>query len=216
MPVEASVLAAADWSVRPEKRVVAIARSVGDGRHRLEHVEPAGEPGSLVDRLLRLAPAGRGVLLGLDLPIGLPAAYSARAGITSFREAVRRFGSGAWSEFYEISDRPTIHRPFYPPPSRIAGERRRAVLLDGLHCGRPEELLRACDRARPGRTAAESVFWTLGGRQDRSAGSPRRALALRRRTRAAGRRETTHGCRGLPGRGRGPARRAGRCGFGTE
>ena len=43
-------------------------------------------------------------LLCLDFPIGVPAVYASRAAIERFPEALREFGSGEWSAFYEVAE----------------------------------------------------------------------------------------------------------------
>jgi mannose-6-phosphate isomerase-like protein (cupin superfamily) len=120
--------------------------------------------------LARLAgeAGGGSVLAGFDFPIGLPAAYAERAGISSFREAFPALGGGEWARFFEPAERPeeiSLRRPFYP---RRPGGAKREHLHRGLGLAAPE-LLRACDRPTATRRAAASLFWTLGGQQVGSA-----------------------------------------------
>ncbi|MEZ5752355.1 MAG: DUF429 domain-containing protein [Paracoccaceae bacterium] len=145
-----------DWSVSPDKRVMAQARRV-DGCWRVSPPEPVDDPATLIDRL-----SGRGpVLLGLDLPIGLPLAYARVAEITDFRTALPRFAP-AWFDVCDTPEEISPDRPFYP---RRPGGARRAQLLNGLGMIDPQDLLRRCERATSTRSAACSLFWTLGGNQ---------------------------------------------------
>jgi len=106
--------------------------------------------------------AGGGhVLLGFDFPIGVPAAYAARAGITDFTAALAGFDERFYAAA-ERADEISLDRPFYP---MRPGGRRRQQLLDGLGLDVWTDLLRRCDRASPTRPAACALFWTLGGSQ---------------------------------------------------
>jgi hypothetical protein len=164
MQGQPQLIAHADWSVAPGKRWLARAVRRSDGVYRLRAPEPVGA----LDRLLpRLAQAGRGgpVLLGVDFPIGLPAAYAARAGIEDFVAQLPRFGTGRWSRFYDVATGPgeiALTRPFYP---HRPGGRRRQHLVNGLGVPCYRALLRQCERATGSRPQACSLFWTLGGNQ---------------------------------------------------
>ena len=101
------------------------------------------------------------MLLGFDFPIGIPAAYAARAGITDFTAALARFDE----RFYAAAERADeigLGRPFYP---MRPGGRRRQQLLDGLGLAAWSDLLRRCDHGSATRDAACALFWTLGGSQ---------------------------------------------------
>jgi SAM-dependent methyltransferase len=105
------------------------------------------------------------VLVGFDLPIGLPAAYAELAGVESLVEWLPRLGSGQWAEFFSVAERPdqiTTRRPFYP--QRPGGTAMRH-LLQGLGVDNSTDLLRLCDRGYPGRPPAAPLFWTMGPRQ---------------------------------------------------
>jgi Protein of unknown function (DUF429) len=153
-----ALVAHADWSMHAAKRWMARAVLRPEGYLAL----PATLAGPLESFWTRLAVAGAGpILLGIDFPIGLPAAYAERVGITSFLEALDGFGG----DFYEVARAPeqiALRRPFYP---HRPGGRRRQQLLDGLGFDLWQHLHRRCDRATIERPAACPMFWTLGGNQ---------------------------------------------------
>lgn len=150
----------ADWSVDPGKRWLALATRRADGRYRARSPQPVGHLGSLLARIGDEARDGH-ALLGFDFPIGLPAAYAARAGATDFRAAVEGFDD----RFYAVAERPdeiSLAKPFYP---MRPGGRRRQQLLDGLGLASWSDLLRRCDRRSATRRAACAIFWTQGAQQ---------------------------------------------------
>jgi hypothetical protein len=52
-----------------------------------------------------------------DFPIGIPALYAKRAGISKFRTLLKKLGHRKWKDFYSVCDKPeqiSVHRPFYP------------------------------------------------------------------------------------------------------
>ncbi len=158
-----ALVAHADWSAHPGKRWLAAARQRPDGGYTAGAPRLAGDPGTLAARLLAAAD-GEAVLLGLDLPVGLPAAYARRAGVDDFPALLPQLGKGDWADFYHPAERPediSLHRPFYP--ARPGGARRQH-LLDGLGLA-VDDLLRRCDRRTPQRPAAAALFWTLGPQQ---------------------------------------------------
>jgi len=102
-------------------------------------------------------------LIGFDFPIGLPAPYAKRAGVSSFAELLPLLGHAAWASFFEVaSSREEIglRRPFYPARP---GNARRDHLVEGLDLQSANDLYRRCDVAS-GRRACP-MFWTLGGNQ---------------------------------------------------
>ncbi len=160
---EGLLIAHCDWGSHPRKRWLAVATWEG-GRYRAAAPVPAGPPESLLARL-RAAAAGAPVLLGMDLPLGLPLAYAERAGVDDFPALLPQLGSGAWARFFDVAERPEeigIGRPFYP---RRPGGARREHLVRGLGLSSAEELWRRCDRAHAGRRAGCPLFWTLGAQQ---------------------------------------------------
>lgn len=157
------LVAHADWSAHPSKRWVAMATRVGE-TYRVEAPVPA--PADLVDWLRARADGGR-VVLGLDVPLGVPAAWGALVGVASFRALLdilaRDAGRGA--SFFTPATRPEEigpWRPFYP--ARPGGARQ-AHLLAALGLTSMDQLLRRCDRATAERGAAGALFWTLGPKQ---------------------------------------------------
>ncbi|MDX1612746.1 MAG: hypothetical protein R3300_00475 [Candidatus Promineifilaceae bacterium] len=159
------LLAHADWSKRPGKRWLARAVRTADGRYLAHAPEPVAEAATLLDRLRAAAgPRGR-VLVGFDFPLGLPLAYARRVGIDEFIAALPRLGQGSWHTFYQVAERPdqiSVRRPFYP---QRPGGTLRQHLLEGLGLREWADLLRYCERARPGRRAAAPLFYTMGAQQ---------------------------------------------------
>jgi hypothetical protein len=158
-----AVVVHADWSTNPAKRWIATAVRCGDV-FEVGHPQPAGDPANLVADARAIA-KDRGVVLGFDFPIGLPATYAHRAGILNFREALTKFGSGRWKAFYEVAMRPSdisVERPFYP---LRPGGTRQAHLTAGIGVASMAELRRRCERTYPDRGEACVLFWTLGGNQ---------------------------------------------------
>lgn len=158
-----ALVAHADWSAHPGKRWLAAARLMPAGGYAAGAPQPVGEPDALIERLLAAA-GGGAVLLGLDLPVGLPAAYTRCAGVDDFPALLPQLGRGDWADFYCPAERPqdiSLRRPFYP--ARPGGARRQH-LLEGLGLAL-DELLRRCDRRTAERPAAAALFWTLGPQQ---------------------------------------------------
>lgn len=158
----------ADWSVDPRKRWMAVARRAGTFWH-LSAPAPVGDVATL---LARLRQAGGGVLLGLDLPLGLPRAYAARHAREADFPAFLR-GLAARPGFFRVAatlDEVSADRPFYPAHS-VAGMTR-AAHAAALGLASAAELNRAVDRATAERPAGAPPFWTLGANQ-----SGRAALA---------------------------------------
>jgi mannose-6-phosphate isomerase-like protein (cupin superfamily) len=157
-----SLVAHADWGSRARSRWIAAAET-RDGGWRVGPPRPVGEVSTLLPRLAEQAGGGC-ALVGFDFPIGLPAAYAERAGITSFREVLPELGRGEWARFFDVAERPgeiSPRRPFYPRrPGGTSREHLHAGLgLDG------DALLRRCERATATRRAAAPLFWTLGAQQ---------------------------------------------------
>ena len=158
----------ADWGSAPNKRWMARAMLAGDGCYAAHSPEPAGEPGTLIRRLLADAGPSGSILLGFDFPIGLPAHYARRVGAHDFLDLLPKLGQGEWSGFYAVAERPgqiSLSRPFYPLRSGPKGQTRLRHLLDGLGLESADDLRRCCERARLGRRAACPLFWTVGGQQ---------------------------------------------------
>ncbi|MXZ72334.1 MAG: hypothetical protein F4Z04_12650 [Acidobacteria bacterium] len=95
------LVAHADWSKYPKKRWCAIAVLDAAGRYRIDVPEPVGEVRTYLSRLQERAGADATVLSGFDFPIGLPACYADRVGLTEFRTALTDFGRGRWLHFYD-------------------------------------------------------------------------------------------------------------------
>lgn len=152
-----------DWSLHPDKRVMAIA----DRRAEGWHCHPTRALGGIEAFLALLADPHRCVLAGFDFPIGVPRAYAERAGIDDFPAALERFGEGAWSRFFDVcetADEISLHRPFYPKRSRAGVSPEHLRIAFGL--ADRDGLRRIPERGtKGGRGAACPLFWTLGANQ---------------------------------------------------
>jgi hypothetical protein len=156
------VVAHADWGLDPRKRQVAVATrrpgdAAGPARYRIVSVAaaPAGDLFAKLQARYRVA----AYLIGFDFTLGLPRAYAAAAGVPDFPAFLSRIGSPPWTEFDQVAvraDEISLRRPFYP---HRPGGTRRAQLQDALGLS-AQQLRRRCDG-----TDAETLFWTLGGKQ---------------------------------------------------
>jgi hypothetical protein len=163
-----AVVSHADWSVDPRKRWLALATLDGQGGYRAAPPRPVGALPALLRNLAALAGSGGSVLLGVDFPLGLPAAYAARAGVGDFAALLPKLGRGCWRDFFAVARRPgevSLGRPFFPATQGAKGEFSQAQLVFGLGLASPAELRRRCDRATATRRAAAPLFWTLGPQQ---------------------------------------------------
>jgi hypothetical protein len=156
-------VAHADWGTNPRKRQVAVAELTPKGNYRVVTLAPALSPAAMAGDLrkgLHVGASAQGQLLaGFDFPIGFPRAYAERGGVTSFPDFLPLIGHGDWERFSEAASTPeevSIHRPFYP--ARPGGTMQ-VHLYDGLGLTR-DQIRRRCDGID-----AETMFWTLGGKQ---------------------------------------------------
>jgi hypothetical protein len=162
------VVGHADWSVDPKKRWLALALREGTVRYRAVAPRPVGDLPALFEGLAAQAGPGGSVLLGVDFPLGLPAAYAARAGVGDFAALLPRLGRGRWREFFAVAGRPgeiSLGRPFFPATRGAKGAFSHAQLVSGLGLASAAELRRRCDHATATRRAAAPLFWTLGPQQ---------------------------------------------------
>jgi hypothetical protein len=159
------LVAHADWGCDPRKRQVAVAALAAPpgGGYRVVSLAAAaggrpGGPADVFDDLSAQSPAAA-VLLGFDFTIGLPRAYAAAAGVRAFGEFLGQIGTPPWAEFERVARRQeeiSLRRPFYPDRP---GGTARSHLYEGLGLS-AAQLRRRCDG-----TDAETLFWTLGGKQ---------------------------------------------------
>ncbi len=159
-----SLIAHADWGTNPRKRWQAVASRTADGRYHVTAAEPVGDTATWLDRLRQRADPGGSILLGLDLPLGVPLAWAQRAGVADFAALLPQLGRDDWVDLYRPAVRPdeiSLHRPFYP---YRPGGTRHQHLLDGLGLNNKDELYRVCDRGHAGRGRAAPLFWTLGAK----------------------------------------------------
>ena len=158
------LVAHADWSTSPNKRWCAVATLVDRAHYRIDRPEPVGDVATYFSRLRRRAGTGAAVLAGFDFPIGLPARYARKAGISDFRAALSAFGRDRWCNFYDPAPARSaisVTRPFYPKRPNGA---KREHLSQALGMQDFDDLLRRCD-VRPGRAKAAATFWLVGGNQ---------------------------------------------------
>lgn len=156
----------ADWGSENSKRWCANATLGADGRYTASGPDLVGDPRSLLRTLRDEAGELKTVFAGFDFPIGVPAHFAERAGITRFRDFLPQLGNGDWSEFHLVCDAPeqiSVHRPFYPNGDYKG--RLMEDLLRGHGVSSREPLLRRCERSGNGYPEASCLFWTLGGKQ---------------------------------------------------
>lgn len=120
-----------------------------------------GDPAALVAELLA---ENVPLVLGLDLPLGVPRGFAAGRPEEDFLSFLR--GLTASPEFFLVS--PTLEtvscdRPFYP--ARGIKGMTRAAHASALGLRGAADLSRLCDRATAERPAGAPVFWTLGANQ---------------------------------------------------
>lgn len=155
----------ADWGSKPSKRWCARAILGADESYTASGPTPVGEPTKLIENL-KSAVGDTGIAFaGFDFPIGLPAHYAKRAGISKFRDFLPKLGLGVWKNFYNVCDTPkqiSVRRPFYPNLS--AEGQKQQYLLDAHNADTMLDLLRICERGGNGQRQACSLFWTLGAK----------------------------------------------------
>jgi hypothetical protein len=156
----------ADWDSKPSKRWCAKATLGTDGRYTASRPNLVGNLTTLLKNLRDEAGAFGTTLVGFDFPIGVPAHFAERAGISKFRDFLPLLGTGDWIDFYSVCDKSddvSVYRPFYPKGGYKG--RRKADLLQGHRTSSIEPLLRRCERGGNGQRQACCLFWTLGGNQ---------------------------------------------------
>jgi hypothetical protein len=160
------LVVASDWSKNEEKRWMVRAELIDQENYLVSPPEPVGPPKTLLSRLKNQVAADNSILIGFDFPIGLPADYATKTGLSNFRIALAQFGTGEWSNFYKVSDTPTLFQPFSPRP-KGKGEKGdyQKRLVAALGYKHKSELLRRCDRKTKTRSDAECLFFTCGGKQ---------------------------------------------------
>jgi hypothetical protein len=154
------IAAHADWSTDPRKRWVCVARRGARG-WRAEAPAPVGDPATLAAALIA---EGGPVVIGLDLPLGVPRGFAegrSESGFVDFLGTLaQRPGFFAVAERIEEVSR---DRPFYP--ARGVKGMTRAAHAAALGLPDARALSRLCDRATAERPAGAPVFWTLGANQ---------------------------------------------------
>ncbi len=157
------IAAHADWSVDPGKRWITVATGAV-GAWSVAAPVPVGDVATLLDRL-REASAATAVVLGLDMPIGLPVAYAVRyADEPDFPRFLRALVNKpsffeVCSEIAEVGP----DRPFYPRTGRAG--MRVAAHVAALGLDQRAQMSRLCDLRTADRPAGAALFWTLGPNQ---------------------------------------------------
>jgi hypothetical protein len=157
------IAAHADWSVDSRKRWMTVAARRG-ADWKMSPPEPVGDVGTLPARLGRKA-EGEPVVLGLDLPIGLPRDFARRHATEPDFPAFLRALAERPAFFDVCSDVADIsgQRPFYPRRGRAGVTRAPHVAALGFETF--AQMSRLCDRKTADRPAGASLFWTLGANQ---------------------------------------------------
>ena len=160
------IVAHADWGIDPRKRWVAAAKgNVRDG-WLASPASPMPDGSDLRSRIQACSDDEQ-LLVGFDFPIGLPRAYADRAGVRSFLDLLPRLGQEEWAEFFSVADvagEIAVNRPFYPRTAQRKGAKRQVHLTTALGMSM-SDLRRRCEHRQPDRSAACSLFWTVGGNQ---------------------------------------------------
>jgi len=135
------------------------------GEYTVVGVEPVGEVRTLLSRMRTAAGKTGSLLAGFDFPIGLPAAYARKMGITDFPGFLRSGSQAFWESFFDVARYPqeiSLQRPFYPDRPGAASQ---AHLLAALGMQDMNQLRRVCELASSCRRPASPLFWTMGGQQ---------------------------------------------------
>ncbi len=155
----------ADWSANAKKRWLASAVKIR-GQWHVSTPEKVPSPDTFLNNALAEGSTGKRVLIGFDFPIGVPIEYAAHTGSKDFKTAIASFGEGKWSSFWSVANDPndvSVFRPFYPNKSSKGATR--STLVEKLCVPTFANLLRECEKKSDKRSAACSLFWTLGGNQ---------------------------------------------------
>lgn len=152
-----AVVRHADWSVSAARRWVAEVCRGGDG-WVLDAPRVVGDPATVL-----VAPGP--LLVGLDVTIGLPRHYAARAGVDCFPAWLASLDEDRWRRFASVADvasEVSSARPFFP--ARPGGARQQDLVV-AHGAVTIDDLRRACERRPPLARAACPLFWTLGANQ---------------------------------------------------
>lgn len=133
-----------------------------DGHYRARAPAEVGCLSSYFRRLRGDIDADAAVLAGFDFPIGLPASYADKVGVTDFVDELPRFGHGKWDEFYCPAPSQSCissRRPFYPAGSTSGTKKEH--LIKKLGFATDDGLKRRCERG----ANAQALFWLVGAKQ---------------------------------------------------
>jgi hypothetical protein len=165
------LLAHLDWGApgAPAKRQLALATREGAGScwrlGPVRQLDAVCAPQELGEVLAPLVGQGVG-LIGLDMVLGVPAAWAARAGVDSFRGLLAEAGQGRWASLWEVArsvQEVSLERPFFP--RRATRGVTQQELIDALGLPDAAALRRRCDLPRVGAPTPCPLFWTVGANQ---------------------------------------------------
>lgn len=149
------------WGPETRERRVAAALLEFDGTYLVHPARAAPDPEFLLEELRRRVDPSDAVLVGLDLPLGLPERYATAQGVQSFTELLPQLGRGAWKDFFEVArtrEEVAPSRPFFAGADGSAD----AQLARALDVHSPEDLRRRCERTPEGRALPGNRFATVG------------------------------------------------------
>jgi len=131
----------------------------------IQTVLPVPPSEDFLNQLIQFTNEEKLILVGLDIPIGLPIAYASKLGTSHFREFIGLLSTPEWKTFFspaENASQISLTRPFYP---LRPGEARFTHLLQGLGLQSRRDLFRKCELPTSNRKAASPLFWTMGAQQ---------------------------------------------------
>jgi hypothetical protein len=151
------------WGAEPSERRVAAALVDFDGSYLVHPPRGAPEPGGLLEELRKRVAPVDSVLVGVDLPLGVPLGWAGPLGVKGFPELLPLLGQagGPFASFFEVAQSREELAPSRPFLAGAAGpadaQRAGALGVEG-----PEGLKRACERTREGRALPGERFATVG------------------------------------------------------
>lgn len=163
MPSRQPEICGIDWSAHSSRRWLTTALPEGNRAYwRLLAPRPVEHLSEALSSRVETQSAPHSLLMGVDTPIGVPAAWAHAVGAPSFRELLRLVATEpSWSRVLSPSDEPSLLQPFYPASPGTKGQHSRQRLLDALRLSSPEALLRRCDVL----AGAFPLFFCVGARQ---------------------------------------------------
>lgn len=147
------------WSPKSQDRRVALATlNKQDMRYEFRRLWPVYSTGpQLLKEVFTELGSASTALMGLNMPIGMPAAYAKAAGIPSFRGILADLGKAVgWENFYTPTDKPELRQPFCP--STLGATFKKTVAIRAFALQEEGDLYRRCERKTAKRYQAKSIF----------------------------------------------------------